>query len=136
MELQYIKYIILFLAWLLIKPLSILLSVLIIGLWSCLIEKGVWWSYLLAFCPTIIIFLGLFIQYIKDKYNDEAYNSDVFAELSTMLLILLSLIPPILISLLILMYSFVGFDFPNKYDLEDLKNNSFLDIFVDLATRS
>jgi hypothetical protein len=131
---KYFKYSILILLWLLIKSLSLVIAFSIIWLWIYLVGINTWWSYLLAFSPTIIIYGFSIIDWIKKKYSKETCRgTTAFEDVAGMLLIVSSLFPCILISLLIIMICFVGIKFPSKYDLEGLKKDSAFKRFVKLC---
>lgn len=72
-----------------------------------------------------------------EEYGDKEYFGIIVKKgcknyIELVLLIFLSLIPPMLISLIIIMYSFVEFRFPNKYNLEDLECDSIWYTFISL----
>jgi hypothetical protein len=114
--------------WLLAKPLSILITILITWLWMYLIEIHTWWSYLLAFFPTIICYILIIVNWFMDKFNN-INNDDDLTNFGTIIVIILMVIPIVGISLIITIYGFAGIRFPNKYDLESLEQDSIIKTF-------
>lgn len=129
---KYIKYCFLILLWLLTKPLSLLISILITEWWLYLLEMHTYWGYLLSFSPTIIIY-GLLIRDWIIKSNDTCFSGYSWIEnLENTFLIFFALIPSALISIIVIIYSIVGVRFPNKYNLEELRTQSVFSSFISL----
>lgn len=117
---KYFKYSGLVLLWLLIKPLAFAISFLIFKLWSYLLDLNVWWGYLLAFLPTIIIYVTTTIIWTINKFNCKTSYYDPGEERTNLMFLLLAAIPPVLIGISLVGFSFGIMEFPNKHDLERL----------------
>ena len=121
---DFLKYIIVLLIWLLIKPISLFISVCITLGWVGLLELNVWWGYVLAFLPTIILWVFLFIEKIKGEFDEN--------DIGGLLLVYFSIVPPILISILLIFVCFIGFEFPNTSVYYSIKEKGIIKSFVDL----
>lgn len=132
---KYFKYCMILLMWFLAKPLSILLGLLITWGWMMLLGINTWWSYLLAFSPTIILYTLIIVYWIKDRFNDTQNHVGDLAEDVMILFAILMIIPCIGISVLIASYGCMGIGFPNKYDFEELEKSGIIKTFISMQGR-